>query len=563
MRDGIFMVIDAQKAIESSSLSVLGATRSGCFPGQMKISPDGRTVYQVAGGDDALLAFDVGTPSAPRMIGKVPVGASPIGIAIDPAGARIFVANSDQFDHPAQPQTVSVIDGSRLADGKAAVIGVISTGPQPRQLHLTGDGQTLLVGNNGTPSSLQVIDLARMIPASQSSKPQAAASSSRDSLKVPVEFDLPGVPRHVLSSANSNLLFVRVDSFNDGKNKGVTDGFAVLRVEGDAIQQIRYLAVPGIHDTMAFTPNQKMLLVKADQQIGVIDVEALVSGKDNPVLGYIASNRFSNKGGPQTGPLPISHDGKYLFVSQHSLDWISIIDLEKVEAGHFGADAIAGGFATPPFPSGIVVSPDGKHLFFASSAPSSSTPAACPAYGSTTADTSRVATLSVINVVEIQKALSDPDSAVVSSLPTRCHAPSLVSSPDGATLYTASHTENVMIAIDVRPLLDGGSSFRILGTAPVGTAPRDVLIVDGGRKIIVANSNQMLGQFSGTETLTVIDAAGIGTGRNAVLGTIAVGADPRYLSLTADGRKLVVSNFKSRSIQLFDLEQLPLQSAKP
>ena len=78
-----------------------------------------------------------------------------------------------------------------------------------------------------------------------------------------------------------------------------------------------------------------MLIVKADQQIALLDVEALKAGTGQPIRGYINDVRFTNRGGPQTGAIPVSRDGKYLFVSQHSLAWISIIDLQKVEAGCF------------------------------------------------------------------------------------------------------------------------------------------------------------------------------------------------------------------------------------
>ena len=61
----------------------------------------------------------------------------------------------------------------------------------------------------------------------------------------------------------------------------------------------------------------------------------------------------------------------------------------------------------------------------------------------------------------------------------------------------------------------------------------------------------------------MIDTSKIASGGDAVLGTIRVGADPRYLSVTRDGKTLLVSNFKSRTLQMIDLDRLPLQPAKP
>ena len=84
-----------------------------------------------------------------------------------------------------------------------------------------------------------------------------------------------------------------------------------------------------------------------------------------------------------------------------------------------------------------------------------------------------------------------------------------------------------------------------------------------GRRVIVANSNQLFGTARDTETLTVIDTSRIALGAGAVLGTIRVGADPRYPSVTHDGRTIFVSNFKSRTLQMIDLDRLPLDAPKP
>jgi DNA-binding beta-propeller fold protein YncE len=174
-----------------------------------------------------------------------------------------------------------------------------------------------------------------------------------------------------------------------------------------------------------------------------------------------------------------------------------------------------------------------------------------------------VAPRSAIFVVDIGKAFSDPRNAIVTAVSTGCATAPLSVSPDGKTLYTTSHGDNTLLAFDARPFFESGKAPVPIGTVPVGSLPRDQIVVDGGRKVIVANSNQLFGTANDSEVLTVVDTAKIASGADAVLGTVRVGADPRYLSVTPDGKTLLVSNFKSRTLQIIDLDRLPLQPAKP
>jgi DNA-binding beta-propeller fold protein YncE len=562
-RDGALVVIDVQRAIAGSPSPIMGSARAGCGPIFIAMSPDGKTAYVVANGENAVLAFDVQSVAMPRLIGKVPVGASPISIATIHGGTKLVVANSDQYEHPDQPQSVTVIDASKMAYGSQAVLGAIPAGVTPRQLHVTADGSTLVLANNGTPSTLQLVDLERL-PLVNRGKPQAGVSAECNlPAATPVhDLKIGGIPRFALASRDGCWIFLRVDNFTEGNT--TSSGVAVLHREGGSVRQVRYVEMRGIHDTMAFTPNEKMLLVQTDRQIGVLDVAALMSGSGQSIRGYIDSPRFSNKGGTQTGAMPISRDGKYLFITQHPLAWISIIDLQKVEAGRFGAEAVAGGFATEQWPSGIVVAPDGRHLLYTANSTATAGPSLkCRPYGSVDLSEPAVAPPHAIFVADIEMALSKPESAIVGALSTRCGAAPLASSPDGRALYAISHQDGVLLAFDAQPVLQGAKAPMLAGIVPVGSFPRDVLVVDGGKKVIVANSNQVLGGVTDTETLTVIDTAKIASGTGAVLGTIPVGADPRYLSVTADGRTLLVSNYKSRTLQLIDLDRLPLQPVKP
>jgi DNA-binding beta-propeller fold protein YncE len=84
-------------------------------------------------------------------------------------------------------------------------------------------------------------------------------------------------------------------------------------------------------------------------------------------------------------------------------------------------------------------------------------------------------------------------------------------------------------------------------------------VIDSGKKVVVGNSNRF-GGANAPQTLSVFDAAKIEQkGSEAGLGTIPAGAFPRELSVSSDGHTLYLANAASRSIQVIDVDHLPIE----
>ena len=123
-----------------------------------------------------------------------------------------------------------------------------------------------------------------------------------------------------------------------------------------------------------------------------------------------------------------------------------------------------------------------------------------------------------------------------------------------------ARNSNELLVFDTAKLLADPAHARI-ATVPVGTAPVGVALFEGGAKMIVANSNRFFGGPLNQQQLSVIDAAKTSAGARAVLGTIPAGSFPRELRVTDDGRTLLVTNFNSDTLELVDLDRLPLRSS--
>ncbi len=112
-------------------------------PLEMVSSPDGRLLYVVCQDSDEVRVVDV--PSS-KVTGSVAVGHMPRGIALSSDGRQLYVTN-------AWSDTVSVIDAAALQ-----VVQTLPTGSEPSGVVSDRDGTTLYVANRLT-SDVSVIDL--------------------------------------------------------------------------------------------------------------------------------------------------------------------------------------------------------------------------------------------------------------------------------------------------------------------------------------------------------------------------------------------------------------------
>jgi YVTN family beta-propeller protein len=112
-------------------------------PLEMVSSPDGRLLYVVCQDSDEVRVVDA---QSSKVIGSVQVGHMPSGIAISPDGRQLYVTN-------AWSDTLSVIDVATLQ-----VVQTLATGSEPNGVLSDRDGTTLYVANRLS-GDVSVIDL--------------------------------------------------------------------------------------------------------------------------------------------------------------------------------------------------------------------------------------------------------------------------------------------------------------------------------------------------------------------------------------------------------------------
>ena len=82
----------------------------------------------------------------------------------------------------------------------------------------------------------------------------------------------------------------------------------------------------------------------------------------------------------------------------------------------------------------------------------------------------------------------------------------------------------------------------------VGTAPVGVVLLDGGRLAVVADSNRFTGRGR-PQWLSVVNLQDAVRDRPALVGQVPAGSFPRQFGVSPDGATLYVTNFASGQLE--------------
>jgi DNA-binding beta-propeller fold protein YncE len=147
---GTLSVISIATAGRDPVAAVVATVSAHCSPVRVALSPDGRTVWVTARGDNQLLAFSaarVRSDPTHALLAAVRVGEAPVGLAVVGGGREIVVADSNRFYAQGAHASLTVVDAAAALAHRPAILGTILAGSFPREMSLETDGRTLLVGN--------------------------------------------------------------------------------------------------------------------------------------------------------------------------------------------------------------------------------------------------------------------------------------------------------------------------------------------------------------------------------------------------------------------------------
>ena len=338
--------------------------------------------------------------------------------------------------------------------------------------------------------------------------------------------------------------------------RGGNSGIAVLKRSGGKIELVRVVPFPSAPTGITLTHDGQLLIGAATNLTVIADVKKMTEGAPDAVAGSIAGGRgniYANT----------TDDDRLLFVAEENGESITVIDLERARRNGYAPDAVIGKVPVGLAPIALTLSPDNKWLYTTSqlAPPDWNWPKACKPEGTPVPDSVITNPEGAVVVIDVTRARTDPAHAVAARVPAGCSPVRMTSSPKGDRIYVTARNNNAVLAFDTAKLVSDGE-HALVGISPVGNAPVPVMAVDQGRKIVVGNSNRFAGGDT-PESLVVLDSAKISQGLGAVMGTIPAGSFPREMAVSSDQRTLFLTNFGSNSLQVLDIDHLPLDPKLP
>jgi PQQ-dependent catabolism-associated beta-propeller protein len=270
---------DTVSVVDGETLTLIGTIPVGRRPRGIAASPDGRQVYVALGDDDR---FDVIDVASRKVVDTLPSGPDPERFAVSPDGGRLYIANEDD-------NVVTILD---IATRK--VVAEVAVGIEPEGMAVSPDGK-LVVCTSETTSMAHFVDAgggelldnvlidtrprdARFTPDGRqvwvSSELRGSLtvldSASRDMVRR-IEFAVPGVPQELVQAVG--IMITR-----DGRRGFVALGPSARVAEVDArtYEVLRYHLVGQRVWNLAFSPDERRLYTTNgnSNDISVLDLAA-------------------------------------------------------------------------------------------------------------------------------------------------------------------------------------------------------------------------------------------------------------------------------------------------
>lgn len=375
-----------------------------------------------------------------------------------------------------------------------------------------------------------------------------AAECQTPSIQPTAMVALPGNPFQAVSTRDGCWIFAGMI----GDAVKPVSGIAVIRRSNGNLDLTRAAKLDRPATGIVLTSDEKTLIAAVTAGVVLLDVERLKTGAGDPVVARVEEDQTSG-----SIYVNVTKDDRILFVSEERAHAISVIDLVRARAGD-GAKSIIGRIPTGNAPIALTFSPDERWIYTTSQValPEWNWPAVCDPENPQAKGGKRPE--GAIIVVDVARARRDPENAVVARVAAGCNPVRLALSPNGHRAYVTNRKDDAVREWDTAKLWTDPAN-ALIGKVPTGTAPVPVVVIQNGRRVIAGNSNRFGTNAAHSPGLTLIDAAKFSQGARAVVGSIRSGLFTRSLSLTSDGKTLILANFGSASIEIMDVARLQIE----
>ena len=373
--------------------------------------------------------------------------------------------------------------------------------------------------------------------------PTSCASSAPTTKTIDLKSDnVPtgASPFAVRESTNNQFSFV-----------SVKDGIEVWQNQaGRAPVRIRTITVPGQNKGLAITGNGQYLISANGQGAVVINAANAESGAGQMVLGTMSAPNLSPKGNNAVS-VQVTPDNNFVLVTMQNTTKMAVFNLAKAIADGFSKSALVGFVPLNFQPVGISSPSKSSRWIYVTSFERENT-----------GDQPSVGTLTV---VDWQKAEKQPSKSAKTTVNAGCSPARVVLTNNGSTVWVTARDSNSLLAFSAAKLLSD-PGHALVADIPVGPGPIGLTPTDGGKKLIVADSNSATstnGKTGANGQLAIVNTADVLNHKATVIRVLQAMGQPRQVTLALGDTLLVTeqnpkdAGHQPGQLQLVNIGKLP------
>jgi len=364
-------------------------------------------------------------------------------------------------------------------------------------------------------------------------------------------FGTSGHPTQALATADGQYVLVTVDTGGGGS------GIDVFHDEAGKLKKVAFQSLGGGGaQGILLVPHTQMLAV------GLSNEGVAFLPLDDTLRGKAKAQVLPQGDRAGSGYLAVTPDGQYLFVANEYGEGgnIGVIALHRDEAGAIHPATLAH-IPTPRATPGVTISKDGTRVYTVGEVVGAAVAERLPGHGipelernhCVQANPEKAMPNGVVYVIDVAKAAAltnestpqDARRAVVALSDAGCSPVREALTADGATLYLTARGDNAVLAFDARKLETDREHAFLRSIPSGGEAPVGLFLFDGGKSMLVANSNRFAKGNGNAAVFDLSDPA-----KPVLRQTIKTGEFPRNISASPDGSTLYLTVFSGDEVMV-------------
>jgi DNA-binding beta-propeller fold protein YncE len=280
---------------------------------------------------------------------------------------------------------------------------------------------------------------------------------------------------------------------------------------------------------LALTPNGRYLVAAASSGAVIVNVRRLEE-KGSSSSWTVGTLDSTGSGAIEAA---VSPDGDFVFVSLEDSNELAVFSLKRALAHGFGPSDLIGTVPLGVAPVGVVISPNGRYLYVTSESSKAG---------------QREGTLTTI---DLRRAERTPAHSIISTVLAGCSPVRVVATK--RSVFVTARESDALLEFSAHDLVSDPKA-ALKADLQIGEAPVDLALVESNRTLVIADSDRF-GAHGAHPDLAVVTLESHG---NLVLaGYLGSGDFPRDMSLSPDGKTLLISNFASSQLVAVKVSTVP------